>query len=180
MPERQTFSPGAWVVHRHHGVGQIKSTETKRIGEQSNTYCKIKMFNSTIWLPVDKVNEDWLRPLATPADIQRALEILKSPPQPMSDNLNSRKSRIKEVDSNDAPAVIAELLRDLWALKKEKKTLSQAEEAALNHFTNCFLTEWSVSEKGTVEEVKQKFESLLRQGREQREREMESQEVAEQ
>ncbi len=161
------YAPGDWVVHRHHGIGQIESLETKFINEQENSYYKIVMFNSTLWLPVEKVNDDWLRPIATQAEMKKALDILKSPPQPMSDNQNSRKSQIGKVESYDLPVIIAELLRDLWALKKEKKTLYKAEEDSLRHLTECFLAEWAVSLDVPVEGAKQRFEELLLTGQEQ-------------
>jgi RNA polymerase-interacting CarD/CdnL/TRCF family regulator len=168
VAQASTYTTGDWVVHLQHGAGRIESLEKKGIGEKSKTYCKIKAHDITIWLPADKMNDEWLRPLASLQDIQRALEVLKKPPQPMSDNLNSRKGRIKKTDANDEPVVIAELLRDLWALKKEKKMLSQAEEAALRRFTGCFLAEWSVGLDVPIEEARQEFERLLQMGREQR------------
>jgi RNA polymerase-interacting CarD/CdnL/TRCF family regulator len=164
-PEASEYILGDWVVHRQHGLGQIKSLEEKHIGTKTNTYCKIRTPNVIIWLPIEKMNEEWLRPLASPGDIEAALEVLQRPPKPMSDNLNNRKNRIRKVDSNDAPVEIARLLRDLWALKKAKKTLSQAEEEALRHFTGCFLAEWSVCLDGTMEDTKEEFEALLQIGR---------------
>ena len=74
---------------------------------------------------------------------------------------------IKNINSNDEPAVIAELLRDLRALKKEKTTLPQTEEAALRHFTDCLVSEWAVSMDITRDEAQQQFEDLIRLGREQ-------------
>lgn len=165
--EASAYTPGDWVVHLQHGAGRIESLEKKGIGENINTYCKIRAHNVTIWLPAEKMNDEWLRPLASLEDIQQAFEILSRPPRPMSDNLNSRKGRIKNIDANDAPAVLAELLRDLWALKKEKKMLSQMEEAALRRLTDCFLAEWSISLDVPVDEAKQEFERLLQIGREQ-------------
>lgn len=85
----------------------------------------------------------------------------------MADNINSRKSQIKQVNSSDEPAAIAELLRDLRALKKEKTTLAQTEEAALRHFTDCLVSEWAISMDITRNEAQQQFEDLIRLGREQ-------------
>ena len=161
MPESQLYAAGAWVVHRDHGIGQVKNIETKSIGGKANTYCKIQTFNSTLWLPTTKMGDEWLRPVATLDEIKSALKILKKVPEPMANNLNSRKSRIQGVDSNDSPAVVAELLRDLWGFKRQKKNLSQAEEKALRHFTDCFLAEWSVSAEISVEEAKKRFNELL-------------------
>lgn len=117
-----------------------------------------------IWLPIKKANGNWLRPVASPAKIKQAQDVLKSAPQPLPDNINSRKSRINEVNSNDKPEVIAELLRDLRALKKEKKTLAQTEEAALRHFTGCLVAEWAVSMDITIDEASQKFEKSIEIG----------------
>ena len=165
--EETTFAPGDWVVHQQHGIGQIEGVEEKGIGGQTNTYCKIQTRNITIWLPVEKMNAEWLRPVSSPNEIEEALEVLKDPPQPMADNLNSRKNQIKKIDTNDSPVVIAELLRDLWALKKEKTTLSISEENTLKHFTDCFLAEWSESLNIPITQAKQDFDRMLRVGQEQ-------------
>jgi RNA polymerase-interacting CarD/CdnL/TRCF family regulator len=167
VPESKTYKPGDWVVHRHHGIGQIESMQMMDISEQAKMYCKIETHGSTIWLPEEMMPSEWLRPIASPSDIQPALEILRSTPRPMSDNLKSRQSLVKNMNTNDEPVVIAELLRDLWALKKEKKSLSQIEEEALRRFTDCFLAEWSASMKVTIEGAKQEFEELLQTGQEQ-------------
>lgn len=110
------------------------------------------------------MNDEWLRPIASAADFRQALTVLKSEPEPMSDKLNSRKNRIKNLDTSDSPVEIAELLRDLWALKKVKKTLSQAEEEALRRLTTCFLAEWSQSLDISIEEAREEFDGMLQIG----------------
>ena len=102
--------------------------------------------------------------VADPSDIQSALHVLESAPIPMSDNLKTRQSRIKNVYASDKPVEIAELLRDLWALKHEKKTLSQIEEEALRRLTDCFVTEWSISMDQPSENVRQEFIELIYKG----------------
>ena len=164
VSEQKSYAPGEWVVHRRHGAGQIEGREEKAVGETRSNYCKIRTRTVTVWLPVEKMNDDWLRPIASSADFRQALETLCSPPQPMSDNLTSRKSRIKNLDTTDSPIEIAQLLRDLWALKKVKKTLSQAEEEALRRFTNCFLAEWSQGLDVPIDEAKEEFDRMLQIG----------------
>ena len=66
--------------------------------------------------------------------------------------------------SSDHPAEIAELLRDLWALKHEKKSLSQIEEEALRRLTDSFVTEWAISMDQPSENVRQEFNELLYKG----------------
>ena len=164
VPDLNEYAPGDWVVHRRHGPGQIESLEEKVVGETKSTYFKIRTHSVTVWLPAEKMNGEWLRPIASSADFRQASEVLSSPPQPMSDNLNNRKNRINNLGTNDAPIEVAELLRDLWALKKKKKTLSQGEEEALRRFTNSFVAEWSLSLELPIEVAKQQFEGMLQIG----------------
>ncbi|MGD8585420.1 MAG: CarD family transcriptional regulator [Chloroflexota bacterium] len=164
VSDMETYAPGDWVVHRRHGAGQIESCEEIVVEDTKSSYCKIRTHSVTVWLPVEKMNDDWLRPIASAADFRRALKVLRSPPQPMADNLVSRKSRIRNLDTSDSPVEIAKLLRDLWALKKEKKTLSQVEEAALRRFTSCFQAEWAVSLDTPIEEAKEAFVAMLYKG----------------
>lgn len=166
MQEPDAFESGSWVVHRLYGVGQIKGLEVKHISEKENSYYKVETLDSVFWIPLDKMNDEWLRPVATQAEIEKALLVLGSPPRQMAASLNHRKNRINKVTSSDTPATIAELIRDLWALKKEKKTLSMLEEQALRHFTSCFLSEWSVCMELDIDVVKQEIDVILKRQRE--------------
>ena len=147
-------------MHRHRGVGQIKSTEVKDIGGQENPYYRIQTRDSTFWMPLDK-NTDWLRPLATPAEIEQALEVLSRPPTPMDADPIVRKNRIKKVKLDFSPAVIAEILRDLWAHNKAKKQVAQTDLEALRYFTDFFLTEWSVCMNLEMGVLKQQIHDML-------------------
>jgi RNA polymerase-interacting CarD/CdnL/TRCF family regulator len=161
--ETQAYSPGDWIVHRHHGVGQIKGTEVMHIEGRKNTYCRIQTRDSTIWIPTEKLNGDWLRPLASPAEIQLALEVIRSPPHAMDADPTKRKSRINNVKPNHSPVVIAEILRDLWAHNKEKKQVSQSDVEALRHLTDLFLSEWSVCMDLEMGVIKQQLNDMLAQ-----------------
>ena len=164
MDETITYKQNDWIVHRHHGVGRFDGLQSMDIGEEEKTYCKIDTSGSTIWIPEDKMTSEWLRPIASPSEIESAQRVLSSTPEPMSDNLKSRQSTIKNVQAIDSPASIAELLRDLWALKFENKTLPQIEEEALRRFTDCFVTEWSVCMDLPIEQVRTEFNQLIHKG----------------
>lgn len=162
-PKTQAYSPGDWIVHRHHGVGQIKGTEVLDIGGRKNKYYKIQTRDSMFWMPLKKLNADWIRPLASPAEIQQALEVLKQSPRAMDANPTERKNRINKVKPINSPVVIAEILRDLSAHNKEKKQVSQTDMDALRHFTDLFLSEWSVSLNLEMGVVNQQLSDMLAQ-----------------
>jgi RNA polymerase-interacting CarD/CdnL/TRCF family regulator len=157
----QAYSPGDWIVHRLRGVGQIEGTEVMDIGGGENTYYRIQTQDSMFWLPQEKLNADWLRPLASPAEIQQALEVLRHSPSAMDTDPIERKNRIKKVKQNFSPVVIAEILRDLWAHNKAKKQVSQTDLEALRYFMNFFLAEWSVCMDLEVGAAKQQLTDML-------------------
>lgn len=135
--------------------------ETRRIGELENTYCKMQSDASTFWIPIDKLNDEWLRPVASATEIHGALAILASHPQVMDANPNTRRLVLKNVSLHAEPSETAELLRDLWAFKREKKHIAQHEEKALRLLTSCFIAEWSVCLELDIEEVEQRFHAIV-------------------
>ncbi len=160
-PKTQVYSPGDWIVHRNHGVGQIEGTEVMHLGGRENTYYKIQTRASIFWIPLERLNADWLRPLASPAEMQQALEVLKHSPRAMDADPTERKSQINKIEPINSPVDIAEILRDLSAHNKEKKQVSQTDAEALRHFTDLFLAEWSVCMNLEMEVVSQQLHDLL-------------------
>lgn len=136
-----------------------------KIGDQENVYYEVETRASTLWLPKEQMNDEWLRPLASPEELDQALAVLCGAPQPLESNSYKRRGHIMEISAGDMPTVVAALLRDLWAWRKAKKSLSMNEESILRHFTECFLTEWSLLTGQELEEAEREFEALLRAGR---------------
>ena len=157
----QTYTLGDWIVHRSHGVAQIEGAEVLHIGGQKRSYFRIQARKSTFWMPPGKMNTDWLRPLASPTEIKQALGVLGRDPRRMDADYTKRRSRINNIKPNNAPAVIAEILRDLSARHKERKQLSQTDLEAVRHFTHLFLAEWSVCMNLEMDVVEQQLSNLL-------------------
>ena len=162
MPTVQAYNVSDWIVHRHYGVGQIESVEEKSIGDNKNTYYKIQGENSTFWVPLDKSDDAWLRPVVEPAEMEEAVEVLRTYEGTIEGNLSQRQSRVRRVSPNDSPVEIALLLRDLRTLRSKNKNLSRVEENALRLYTTCFTTEWSVSLQMNINEVRALFDNILR------------------
>lgn len=155
------YAQGDWVVHSHHGLGQIEAIERKRIGDQENTYFRIKTADSVIWLPVDQIDNEQLRPLADEMHFQEAVEVLKKPAKEMASNLNTRKARIKRVTADNVPEETARLIRDLRARRRKKKGLNQSERRALRDLTKRFLQEWSVCRGLTMRQARRRLNRQL-------------------
>lgn len=145
MNKALNYAQGDWIVHCYHGIGHIEAIEEKRIGDQEGTYFRIKMANSVLWMPVEQMDSEQIRPIASKTQFQEAVEALRQPPKGMASNLNKRQARIKRVTANNLPEETARLIRDLRARRRERKGgLNQGERRALRDLTKRFLQEWSL------------------------------------
>jgi RNA polymerase-interacting CarD/CdnL/TRCF family regulator len=155
------YEPGDWIVHLHHGVGEIESIEKRELGGSTTTYYKVVTNNSTLWVPLDKAENRWFRPLATRDEFDQVFAILQRPPRKMHSNHNTRKKRINTVKSEGSLQETARIIRDLWARRVEKSRLNNTEERALRRFTDRFLREWAVSMDMDEEEAREEMQSML-------------------
>lgn len=155
------YDQGDWVVHCHHGIGQIEAIERKRIGDEENTYFRIKTADSVIWMPVDQMDSEQFRPVADETHFKEAVEVLKKPAKRMASNLNTRKARIKQVTTDNTPEETARLIRDLRARRREKKGLNQSERRALRDLTKRFLQEWAVCRGLTMRQARRRLNRQL-------------------
>lgn len=157
----ETYSKGDWIVHIHYGVGQVKGIEKKALNGDRVSYYKVLTKNSTFWIPVDQIDCDRLRPIATTRELNEALKILKKPPQEMDSDHNKRKRLIKKIKYDGSLIAMARLVRDLWARRRIKKKLNATEERALDRFQDRLITEWSVCKNIEIEEAQKKLHTML-------------------
>jgi RNA polymerase-interacting CarD/CdnL/TRCF family regulator len=161
----QEFSKGDWIVHLVYGIGMIEAVEKKSIGGEARKYYRVKAEESTYWVPVDDVNNDTVRPLASPRRIRRALRLLKEAPEKMASNYKIRRKRIRDTTLDGTLRSDIELMRDLFA-RQSARGLNPTEEESFRTLKNRFLKEWSLSLNIDIEEARQKFNQLLRQNQE--------------
>lgn len=162
MELQATHKNGDWLVHQYYGVGQLKGKEIKYIGGEESTYFRLEMDNkSTIFIPEDKLNSEWFRPVASDNTLQEVKDILSRPPKKMAQNFNTRKSRIKQVMTENSIVSIARVVRDLSGRRKRRRTLSKTEDSALRKLKDRLLAEWSVATGLDEDEAKEKLKELL-------------------
>lgn len=158
------LSEGDWIVHRQYGIGQIKIREMRIISGQKSEYLKVQTPDSEIWLPISKIDQSWFRPIATPTEIDEALNILQQPPSSMDPNFMCRKERIQKVQSENSITAIATLIRDLWG-RQQQKSLSMTEQRALRRLKERLGTEWAVALNMEQQAVLTELQVLLEKKR---------------
>lgn len=158
--ETVKFAKGDWIVHLYHGVGKVISIESKSLDGKKVKYYKVQTKDSNFWVPVGKVDEDRIRPLSTPKEIDKSLRIIRRKPRQMSADHMQRKNQINDVRSIGALDEVTKIIRDLNARQVAEK-LNDSEERALNHFTDRLISEWTVSKDISTEEARQILTEIL-------------------
>lgn len=161
MDAQITHGLGDWLVHQHYGVGQLKGKETKNIGGVEGTYYRLEMDRSTIYVPEDKLNGDWFRPVSSQKKLDEVTEILSRPAKKMDGRFTSRQSMIRKVMSENSIVNMARVIRDLSGRRRRRKTLSKTEDSALRELTDRLLSEWSVALGLEESEAREKLKTLL-------------------
>lgn len=151
---------GDWIVHRRYGIGQIKQKEEKTISGVCSEYYKVKTPDSEIWLPISKLDQSWFRPIATPNEIDEAIEILTQPATTMAPEFLRRKERIQQVQNENSVPAIAQLIRDLSG-RQQQKSLSMTEQEALRRLKGRLATEWAVAMDKEQECALKELQSIL-------------------
>ena len=154
------LAKGEWIVHRFHGVGEVRGVEKKQLNGKAAHYYKVQTHDSTLWIPVDNSDTDRIRKLATRAEFKRALKILERPARDMDEDHTERKGRIRSVRKEGELDRVFRLIRDLRARQHEKK-LNTTEQRALQRLEDHLLQEWSVCMGIEIEEARQKLEEKI-------------------
>lgn len=159
------FKVGDLVVYPTHGIGVIKSIESKNLleGEKRSFYIvQLLENNMVIMIPTDNVQSVGLRPLISKEEIPKVFCVLKEGKR-LSLNGGSYNKRHKELMDKLKTGCIydtAEVLRDL-ALLREEKTLSFSEKKLLNTARKLLVQEISIVHQSPEEVIDTQIRQIL-------------------
>lgn len=155
-----SLKKGDWIVHTYYGIGQIKSIETRSIDNKKNKYYKVKAKNSTFFIPVERIDEERIRPVASDYKLRKAKKILKSPPNTLPDDHTERKKLLAETTSDSSLEVSAETIRDLTH-RKSCDGLNDYEEKTLQNLEKLFVREWAIIQEISEEDALDRYQKFL-------------------
>jgi len=155
-----TYSKGDWIVHAHHGVGQVKGIEKKVLEGENKVFFRVKTFDGVYWLSVVQTNVEYIRPITSENQIKQALTAIRRPPKQLPKDHNKRGKVI--VDALKDPTLLAKarMIRDLNG-KQQESRLNFTEEDAFIKMKNQFLDEWSVVQNEDRDVLEEKLEKAL-------------------
>src|SRR3989338_2857375 len=155
MPPTNQFKPGDKAVYPAHGVGEVKSIETREISGNRQTLYILKILDNgmTIMVPTQNVKTVGLREIIDENQVDEVYEILKERDITVDNQTWNRRYR-EYMDKIKSGSVyeIAEVLRDLSLLKFDKE-LSFGERKMLDTARNLIIKELAIAQNADEGEI---------------------------
>lgn len=119
---------GQKIFHPFYGVGTVvKKNQEKKILGETRKFSVFKFKNKNLQIMVEMDNKSMIHELISKDELPGVIGILKEGAEKLPRRSYQRyKSNLKKIKSGNIYE-IAEVLRDLTALKKKKKRLSKKE-----------------------------------------------------
>jgi RNA polymerase-interacting CarD/CdnL/TRCF family regulator len=158
--QENTYERGDWIVHANYGVGQVRDLEKKKLDGEKQAYYRIKTFNGEYWLSVARTDVEYIRPVTSEYQINKALRMICKTPKELPEKHTERSKVIDEALKDPSLYTKARMIRDLYGKNQESK-LNFSEEDALIKMKKQFLDEWSVIKKVDKEILEEKLDKAL-------------------
>jgi CarD family transcriptional regulator len=143
------FQPGDRAVHPAHGVGEVLAIETRAAGGQTAAFYVLRILESgsKIMVAVAAAASVGLRPVMSPSEAQKVLDILRAPEVAVDEKPWNRRHRVyTEMLKSGSPFEIAKVLRDMYRLRFDKD-LSFAERKLLDQAKGLLIHELALATK---------------------------------
>jgi CarD family transcriptional regulator len=115
------FDIGDKVVHPNHGAGQVTGIKEQDLLDQYQRYYVIDLAvdHRTLMIPVNNAEEVGLRSISQQAVLSQVWHTLDAAAKTLSGDYRKRQERIQEKLKTGNVIKVAEVIRDLSALKRE-------------------------------------------------------------
>ncbi len=115
------FDIGDKVVHPTHGAGRVTGIKKQDLLDQYHRYYVIDLAvdDRTLMIPVSNAEEIGLRSISQEAALSQVWHSLGAAAEPLPDDHKRRQEHIQEKLKTGDAIKVAEVIRDLSALKRE-------------------------------------------------------------
>ncbi len=163
-PKKLPFKVGDKAVYPAHGVGEVKSIESREIMGSRQTFYVLQILDSgmKIMVPTANVNAVGLREVISDQEVDDVYEILKQRDVHIDNQTWNRRYR-EYMDKIKTGSVyeIAEVLRDLSILKF-KKELSFGERKMLDTAKSLLVKELAICEARDEDEIEEEINEIFK------------------
>ncbi|MBT3190200.1 MAG: hypothetical protein HN736_15975 [Anaerolineae bacterium] len=159
---KERLEEGDWIVHKQHGVGQVKAIEKKKIGGKERKYFRVKVSDGVYWLPIKKA-PDYIRSIASRYRIRKVLKSIRKAPQDLPDNYKERNEYVVEKLTGAKLQIKGEIIRDLHARgPNEDVNLTVIDSRQLDKLREQFLREMMIVLDIDMAKAEEKLDRALR------------------
>ena len=157
-----TFYVGAKVVHPAYGPGKILAITRKQFLDQVQEYCVIRVPTQRlrVMVPTSKAEEVGLRPISGPVAFEAMWATLRDDPQPLPDDWKERKQAIVDSISSGSLFELARAIRDLAALRRERK-LGNTDRELLDEVETVLANELALAQNMETKRALAKIKSEI-------------------
>jgi len=158
------FKVGDAVVHMSHGMGKIIDDISMGIlGEKQKSFLVLEIQDGDdakrVFVPTESAGA-WLRKPIQKSELKKIYSVLSQKGEPDIETWNRRFRSYMEKMSTGKTESVAEVLRDLNAIKKESH-LSFGERKLFDQALQMLCAELSISEGVSIEAVEEKIANAL-------------------
>ena len=156
------FQVGDKVVHPRIGAGRIVGVSQQELvaGFQDYFVIEIPGKDSTIYIPMSKVEELGVRPVMSRAKVAHVLAMLSSTPEPLSSDAKERQKDVQEKKKSGDPFDVAKVIRDL-AWHKYFASITKKDSELLNQARDFLAAEIALAEETPISEGQEKINIAL-------------------
>jgi CarD family transcriptional regulator len=158
------FTVGSKVVYPGHGVGVVRSVESKEIAGCSISFYMIRILDSgvTVMVPRTKVLSVGLRGVAAESDVKKVFIMLKDKKVVVEQTTWNRRHReYMEKIKTGSVFEITEVLRDLCVIR-EDKVLSFGEKKMLELAKGLLVKELAIAQGTDEPTIESKIEGMFK------------------
>ncbi len=138
------FQVGDMVMHWNYGLGQITGIEERMVMGKSQLYYELRIKDLNIWVPVDNLAGDRMRPPTSARSFKKLLVTLSTSAEELSEDRHERKVQLHSKMSDGTAESICCVLRDLTN-REQKRPLNDDDKTILQKARTMLLREWEYS-----------------------------------
>ncbi len=165
LTRRPRFAVDDIVVYPAQGVAEVTDIEVKQVSGVTMTFYHLQVRGSgvKIIVPVERAEDNGMRPVATERDQQELAALLRVRDVPLDRQTWNRRYRsFMEKIRTGVLLEVAEVFRDL-ALLRAHKQLSHGERQMMKTAKDLLVRELAVAQGLPDDEVAEQLESMFKQ-----------------
>lgn len=160
-----TYKTGDQVVHAVYGVGEVAAVEAMKFdGRQEGLFYRLAFNGSTtVWVQVQDLQDERLRPVTPKRELARYRAVLKAPPVALDQDFQYRRQALETRLKKHTFLQLCELVRDLHGLSGVKE-LNQHDVNLYKNARAALVQEWASASGLSPERAMQEIEAMLEYG----------------